>query len=142
MNADAPLDPGVVELARGPNPASVTTLMADGSPVATLMWVDVDEPGRRLLLNTERHRLKFDNVARDPRVHLLIVDRGDTGHYASVQGKVTERVLGAAAREHIDRLAVKYTGAPFDERRIVSERVLLRVAVLHARVRQGSELVE
>ena len=139
---DDRIDDEVLELARGANPASVTTLKADGSPVASLMWVDADEAGERLLLNTERHRLKFRNVTRDPRVHLLIVDRDDTGHYASVQGRVTDFVFGRAARAHIDDLAVKYSGDAFDERRIVSERVVLRVAALHTRVRHGSDMAE
>ena len=130
----------VLLLARGPNFASFTTLGADGAPVASLMWVDAEDD--HLLLNTERHRLKYQNVCRDPRVHVLIVDRDDPGHVAAVRGVVRETVLGDAARDHIDRLARKYQGADFDPSRIISERVLLRVAPLRQRVRSSEERIE
>ena len=130
----------VAALAAGPNFACLTTLMSDGTPVASLMWIDADDD--HLLLNTERHRLKYRNVSNDPRVHVLIVDGEDPGHYCSVQGLVKEHVLGREAREHIEHLAEKYTGAAFEARRIVSERVLLRVTPLRQRVRDSSVVVE
>lgn len=130
----------VAALASGPNFACLTTLMPDGTPVASLMWIDADED--HLLLNTERHRLKYRNISTDPRVHVLIVDGEDPGHYCSVQGLVEEHVFGPEAREHIERMAEKYTGAPFEARRIVSERVLLRVRPLRQRVRDSSVVVE
>lgn len=104
------------------------------------MWVDTD--GDSLLLNTERHRLKYRNVCRDPRVHVLVVDRADEGHYAAVRGLVEEHVFGADARQHIERLAERYLGTPFDPARIVSERVLLRVRPVAQRVRESSVLIE
>ncbi len=136
------LDPEVLALARGANLASLTTLLPSGAPVAGVVWVDADAGGDRILVNTEVHRLKYRNVCRDPRVHVLIVDAEDTGHFASVQGRVEDRILGPDAREHIERLAHKYTGAPFDDRRIVSERAVLSVRPLSQRVRQSSVLVE
>jgi PPOX class probable F420-dependent enzyme len=136
------LDPEVLDLARGTNLASFTTLLRSGSPVAGIVWVDADPDGNRILVNTEVHRLKYRNVCRDPRVHVLIVDGEDAGRFASIQGVVEDRVLGAEARQHIERLALKYTGGPFDTRRIVTERVLLSVRPLTQRVRQSSVLVE
>lgn len=130
----------ILALARGKNFASFTTLSTGDHPVASLMWVDA-EPDH-LLVNTERHRLKFRNVARDPRVHLLIIDAQDMGHYASVQGLVDDHVFGTEARAHIDFLARKYLGTDFESARIVSERVLLRIRPLHQRVRQSSVVVE
>jgi len=138
----ARIDPDVLELARGANLASLTTLMPGGAPVASVVWVDADEAGDRLLVNTERHRLKYRNVLRDPRVHLLVVDHADDGHYASVRGVVDDHVFGQPALDHIDRLAKKYTGTRFDDTRIVSERVILSVRPLHQRVRQSSVIVE
>jgi PPOX class probable F420-dependent enzyme len=130
----------VLALAREANFASLTTLTASGAPVASLMWVDAEDD--HLVINTERHRLKYRNVSRDPRAHVLIVDREDPGHYAAVQGVVTEIVLGPAAREHIDRLSRKYQGSDFDPRRIVSERVLLRISPVKQRVRHSEVLAE
>ncbi len=127
-------------LASEPNFASLTTLLPDGSPVASLMWIDADDDA--LLINTERHRLKYRNTCRDPRVHILIVDRADPGHYAAVRGLVTDHIFGQVARDHIDRLAEKYTGEKFDLRRVVSERVLLKIRPVQQRVRHSSVIVE
>lgn len=134
------VDKEVLALATGANFASFTTLLSNGNPVASLMWVDADAD--RLLVNTERHRLKFRNICRNPSVHLLIVDRDDPGHYASVQGRVDEHVFGDEARHHIELLAQKYLGTDFDPARIVSERVLLRIVPVHQRVRESTVLVE
>jgi PPOX class probable F420-dependent enzyme len=134
------LDDEVLALAKGPNLASFTTVLPNGNPVASLMWVDA-EPDR-LLVNTERHRLKFRNVSQNPNVHLLIIDGEDQGHYASVQGQVDDVVFGDEARAHIETLARKYLGTAFDPARIVSERVLLRIRPVHQRVRQSSVIVE
>ncbi|MDA8309953.1 MAG: TIGR03618 family F420-dependent PPOX class oxidoreductase [Actinomycetota bacterium] len=134
------VDEEVLELAKGTNFASFSTILPGGRPVGSLVWVDADAD--RLLVNTERHRLKYRNVCRNPSVHLLIVDHEDPGHYASVQGQVDEHVFGRDAREHIDRLARKYLGTPFDPARIVSERVLLRIRPVHQRIRSSSVMVE
>jgi hypothetical protein len=50
------LDDRIQQLAtQGRNIAAVTTLMPDGTPQTTPLWVDAD--GEHLLLNTEVHRL-------------------------------------------------------------------------------------
>ncbi len=127
-------------MARGANFASLTTLLSDGSPVASLMWIDADDD--HLLINTERHRLKYRNVCADPRVQVLIIDRDDPGHYAAVRGIVSDHISGRAAREHIDRLSQKYQGQPFDPERIISERIVLRISPLRQRVRHSTVVVE
>lgn len=134
------VDDEVLALARGANFASFTTMLPSGLPVASLMWIDAEPDW--LLINTERHRMKYRNVCRNPNVHVLILDGDDMGHYASVQGRVEDHVSGDGARAHIDHLAQKYLGTPFDPSRIVSERVLLRVRPLHQRVRQSSVMIE
>jgi PPOX class probable F420-dependent enzyme len=134
------VDEEVLALATAANLASFTTLLPNGSPVASLMWVDADPD--RLLVNTERHRLKFRNVCANPSVHLLIIDSDDAGHYASVQGRVDAHVFGDEARSHIELLARKYLGTAFDPARIVSERVLLRIFPVHQRVRESTVLIE
>jgi PPOX class probable F420-dependent enzyme len=134
------LDDEVAALARGANFASLTTLLPDGSPVSSLMWIDADDD--HLLINTERHRLKYRNVSADPRVQVLIIDQDDLGHYAAVRGIVSEQVTGQAARDHIDRLAQKYLGQPFDSERVISERIILKISPLRQRVRHSSVVVE
>lgn len=109
----------------GRNIAAVTTLMPDGTPQTTPLWVDTD--GEHLLLNTEVHRQKFRNVERDPRVTVTIIDADNPYVYGEVRGEVVETVRGPEARAHIDRLARKYTGDDYANP-VRSERVILKVA--------------
>jgi PPOX class probable F420-dependent enzyme len=101
-----PLDDGTVRLATGKNLAMVVTLMPDGQPQALLTWVDT---GERILMNTEPQRQKVRNVARDPRVTVLIHSADDPMDWSEVRGQVVSTTDGEAAREHIDLLARTYT---------------------------------
>ncbi len=103
------LSPGAVALLQEPHLAHFTTLMTDGDPQTTPVWVDVDEDGGQVLINTAAGRVKTDNIERDPRVSVSVVDKGNDWRYALVRGKVVEqRTEGADA--HIDALAKKYLG--------------------------------
>jgi PPOX class probable F420-dependent enzyme len=115
----------VRELAKGKNFAAVTTLRADGHPATQVMWIDCDD--EYLLINTEKHRRKFANVQRDPRVTVMIWDAENPYRYVEVRGVVREIVEGPAARAHIDELSWRYFGRPYDETIIRSERVVLKV---------------
>jgi PPOX class probable F420-dependent enzyme len=120
------LDDRIQQLAtQGRNIAAVTTLMPDGTPQTTPLWVDAD--GEHLLLNTEVHRQKYKNVARDPRVTVTIWDVAQPFVYGEVRGEVIETVTGPDARAHIDQLSQKYVGHDYANP-IQSERVILKVA--------------
>lgn len=88
--------------------ANVATLMPDGSPQVTPMWVDYD--GTYVLVNTARGRQKDRNLRRDPRVALTIMDPDNPYRYLLIRGRVAE-ITEQGAVEHIDALAKKYTGA-------------------------------
>jgi PPOX class probable F420-dependent enzyme len=119
------LDEKTRSLAEAKNYAAVTTLMPDGTPQTTPLWVDTD--GEHLLLNTEVHRQKYKNVERDPRVTVMIVDAANPYDYTEVRGEVVGTVTGPEARAHIDTLSHKYMGADYGNP-IQSERVILKVA--------------
>ena len=85
----------------------LATLMADGSPQVTPVWVDYD--GAHILINTAKGRVKDQNMRRDPRVAVAIHDPDDPYRYLQVQGKV-EEITEEGADEVIDRLAKKYLG--------------------------------
>ncbi|HVV29251.1 MAG TPA: PPOX class F420-dependent oxidoreductase [Mycobacteriales bacterium] len=105
------LDANVVRLARGKNLATVVTLMPSGQPQALLTWVDTD--GEHVLVNTEPQRQRAKNIARDPRITVLIHSNEDPWDWAEVRGKVTATIDGDRARRHIDELSHKYVGTDY-----------------------------
>lgn len=120
-----PLPDSAVQLARGANLATVATLMPDGQPQALFTWVDTD--GEHLLINTEPQRQRAKNVARDPRITVLV--HGPTPwEWAEVRGRVVDTIDGPRAREHIDELSRKYTGADYANPIGPQGRVILVVA--------------
>jgi PPOX class probable F420-dependent enzyme len=129
------IDPEVRELAQGKNLAAFTTLGQGGLPMTHLMWVDCDDD--HILLNTEVHRGKYRNVLADARVAVMIMDAGNDQRYADVSGRVVDRIAGPEARAHIDRLAERYMGQPFNPALIHSERVILRIEPDRQRVRHA-----
>ena len=120
-----PLDADTVRLAKAPTLATVVTLMPDGQPQALLTWIDTD--GEHLLVNTEPQRQKARNVARDPRITVLI--RGDDDYdWAEVRGHVVETIGGESARQHIDELSQRYNGHEYTNPIGPQGRVILKVA--------------
>jgi len=119
------IDEGVQRLARGANFATITTLMADGSPATQVMWVDAND--EHVLINTETGRAKYRNVKRDPRVVVTIWDAENPYTYAEVRGVVEDAITGPEARTHIDELSQKYFGRPYNEATIRTERVILKI---------------
>lgn len=87
--------------------ASLTTLMPDGSPQTTPVWVDFD--GDLVIFNSAKGRQKDRNVRRDPRVALAVIDPDNAYRYLEVRGKVVEITEDGAA-DHIDKMAKKYLG--------------------------------
>jgi PPOX class probable F420-dependent enzyme len=121
-----PLDDDVVRLAKGPNLATVVTLMPDGRPQAQLTWIDTD--GEHLLVNTEPQRQRAKNIRRDPRVTVLIHSAEDPWDWAEVRGHVVEVVDAQEARDHIDALSRKYLGTEYRNPVGPQGRVILRIA--------------
>ncbi len=109
----------------GPNIAHVATVMRDGSPQVTPVWIDRD--GDVVLINTAAGRLKVRNVDRDPRVAISIVDRDHPNPPMLLRGRVVAVVDGDAAWEHYDKLRLKYSGRSGGERRAGEERIVWRI---------------
>lgn len=111
-----------VKLFKEKNFAFVASLMNDGSPQITPVWIDYD--GQFLLINTAEGRTKQKNFARDPRIAVSVMNHNDPYDVVTVRGKVVEQTR-SGADEHIDRMAKKYLGVdkyPFrnpDEKRII-----------------------
>jgi len=105
--------------------AHVATLMADGTPHVTPVWVDYDAAAERVLVNTERGRQKAVNVERDPRVGVSMTDPDNPYRRLCFSGEVTA-LTTEGAREHIDALARRYTGGDYANE-IQTERLLLHI---------------
>ena len=103
----AALSQGIKKLFQEPNYAHVATLMADGSPQVTPVWVDIE--GDRILVNTSEGRVKPRNVRRDARVAITIIKQDNPYSSAYIRGRVAE-MRHEGAKEHIDKLAKKYLG--------------------------------
>jgi len=120
------LDDDVIRLAKGPNLATVVTLMPDGQPQALLTWIDTD--GDELLVNTEPQRQRARNVARDPRVTVLIHSAESSWDWAEVRGHVSGTTDGQVARDHIDELSNRYLGHDYRNPIGPDGRIILRIA--------------
>jgi PPOX class probable F420-dependent enzyme len=115
-----------------PHLGFVATVMADGTPQITPVWVDRD--GHDLRFNTARGRVKANNLERDPHVAVLVIDEADPYRWVSIRG--TAELLDEGADEHIDALATKYTGADSFKGRIPGQqRVIVKITSTHRPVR-------
>lgn len=111
--------------------AYLATIMKDGSPQVTPVWVDYD--GEYILVNSARGRQKDLNMRRDERVALTIQDPDSLYRYLLIRGRVLE-ITEEGAVEHIHQLAEKYLGKPFtfsssDEVRVIYKIFPLSVSV-------------
>ena len=102
-----------MELLRGPNPAVMATLAADGRPVCVATWYLLDDDGR-VLLNLDAGRARLKHIRKDPRVALTVL-ADDWYTHVSLQGRVVSLVDDEDLRD-IDRLARRYTGMPYSNR--------------------------
>jgi PPOX class probable F420-dependent enzyme len=105
-----PLSADVRQLIDRPNFAHLATLLPDGAPLSTAVWVGRE--GDRLLVCTGEGSLKAKNTRRDPRVALSIVDLDDPYMEVQLRGRVVERRPDPDLR-FMDPIAHKYTGQPF-----------------------------
>jgi PPOX class probable F420-dependent enzyme len=87
--------------------AHLATLMPDGSPQVTPVWVDYE--GDQIVINTAEGRTKPRNLRNDPRVALSATDPDNPYEAVIVRGRVSE-MTHEGADEHIDAMAKKYLG--------------------------------
>ena len=85
--------------------ANLATLMPDGSPQVTPVWLDY--AGGAIRINTAKGRVKARNLKVGSPVALAIMDPDEPYRYLQVRGRV-RRVVEEGADAHIDALAKKY----------------------------------
>jgi len=110
-----------------------TTMLPDGQPQSSLVWVDQD--GTCARVNTTLERRKGRDLVADPRVSLLVVDPDDTSRFMQIRGLA--ELLTDGAEAHLDALTRRYTEHPAYygfiypvEQRTRETRVICRI---HAR---------
>ena len=87
--------------------AHVSSILPDGSPHVTPVWIDYDEDAGHLLFNTTRGRRKERNLRANPDVAVSMTDPDDPYRFLSVQGEVVELTEDGAV-DHINDLAQRY----------------------------------
>jgi PPOX class probable F420-dependent enzyme len=113
------------DLFEKPTFAHIGTVLPNGVPHVTPVWVDYDPEREHVLVNTERDRRKERNVRENPAVGVSMCDPQDPYRYLSVIGEVDE-ITTEGARAHIDELAQRYVGTDY-QNPIETDRVLLRI---------------
>lgn len=91
----------------------LATIMPDGSPQVTPVWFDHD--GEHILVNTNEGRVKDQNMKARPKVAMVIQDPTNPLRYLGMRGEVVSYTR-EGADEHIDMLAHRYRGKPWDYR--------------------------
>jgi PPOX class probable F420-dependent enzyme len=110
--------------------AHLATVMPDGSPQVTPVWVEFD--GTHVLINSARGRQKDRNLRANPAVALSLCDPDNPYRYLEVRGRVVD-ITEQGADAHIDRLAKKYLGVDSYPGRSPQEvRVTYRIRPTHA----------
>jgi PPOX class probable F420-dependent enzyme len=120
----AKLNKEQVDLLRRPVLGHVATVMPDGTPQSTPVWLDTD--GEMVLFNTAKGRVKTRNIERNAVVAISIVNPENPYEMVEIRGQA--ELVEEGADEHIDRLAKKYLNEdryPF--RQPGEERVIVRV---------------
>lgn len=105
--------------------AGLATVMPDGAPQATPVWIDYD--GENVVFNTAIGRQKDKNLQADGRVSVMLVDPENPYRYLEVRGTVVERTTDGADG-HINKMAKKYLGQdvyPF--RQPGEQRVIFKI---------------
>jgi PPOX class probable F420-dependent enzyme len=90
--------------------AVLTTVMPDGQPQSTVVWVDSD--GEQVRFNTARGRQKDKNVARNPKATVLLMDPENPYRWLEIRGRVDEGIEDGAV-DHIESLSWKYKGMKY-----------------------------
>lgn len=111
-----------------PTFVTLATVNRDGSPHTSIHWIARD--GDDLLLSTVRGRKHANNLERDPRVSVMVLNPGNPYSYLEV--RATSVVTEEGGRALIDALCQKYrafTPYPWDKPDTV--RLVVRVPPEH-----------
>ncbi len=105
--------------------ANLATVMPDGTPQVTPVWVEAD--GDEVVINSAKGRRKDLNMRSRPNVALSMQDPDNPYRYLEIRGTVVE-ITEEEADDHIDKLANKYLGVDkYPYRQEGEVRVIYRI---------------
>ena len=104
-----PIPENFRDLLDEPVVVALVTIMEDGQPQATPVWVDYD--GTYVRVNTARGRQKDKNMRPDAKVTVLAIDPKNAYRWLEIRGRIAEETEEGAL-EHINALSLKYRGEP------------------------------
>lgn len=108
--------------------ANLATIMPNGGPQVTPIWIDYN--GHHLLINSAKGRVKNRNMAQRAQVAINIIDPHNPYRYLFIRGHVAE-IIESGAKEHLDQLSERYLGVPYpDDWRAPQEiRQIFKIAI-------------
>ena len=110
------LDPEIRRLFDEPNFGHVSTLMPDGSPQATPVWVGTLDD--YVAFYKEASSIALRNLRRDPRIAISIVASDNPYRCGYLRGRAVEFREGDEAERWLDQRAARYTGKPYPPARL------------------------
>lgn len=101
----------------------IATLMSDGSPQVTLVWVDTD--GTHVLVNTVDGNQKVQNLRRDERVAMTVTSPAHPASHVQLRGRVVD-ITRDGATDHVEALSQIYYEGPYPLHHL-GPRVIVRI---------------
>ncbi|HEX8801838.1 MAG TPA: PPOX class F420-dependent oxidoreductase [Terriglobales bacterium] len=116
------LEPQIHALLSRPNFAHLSTLMPDGSPNNSPVWIDVQDD--RILISSEESSLKVRNLRHDSRVAVSVVDFHDPYEEVQIRGRAIE-IRDDSTFEFLNHISHKYIGQNYPDRALEGVVVLV-----------------
>ena len=107
--------------------AFVATLMPEGGPHGTIVWIESD--GQYVYFNTAA-KVKSRNLLGDNRVSIALYDPASPYERVLLLRGRAELIL-AGANDHMNQLSTKYTGHDFDGFQAGETRMIVKVTPTH-----------
>jgi len=94
-----------LDLLSSPVHGVLTTVMPDGMPQSSIIWVDYEDG--YLLVNTTLERQKGRNMRANPKVMILVIDPTDFSRWIEVRAHISQ-MTPEGAEAHADKLTQRY----------------------------------
>lgn len=114
-----------LDLLTRPIVVSLITVMPDGQPQATPVWMDVLDG--KLRINTAAGRQKDKNLRERPMATVLAIDPENPYRWMEIRGKVVWESEGDD-RDVIEKLSMDYEGVPYQNHNDADRRVTFHIA--------------